>query len=214
MRPTFSFPWDVIPADGRFTATISGKDNPELVFNAQNGVRVYYQEGQITGNVLRFMAALLMHYGIIIAVGLAIGVAFTISVASFVSAVAYFLAISTSFFQGFLKDLVQDESGALIYRFGQFMVRLGLFLTTGLEQPGIVRSLARNQYVGLETLGLNMTQWFGNILLWPVRVTSAELARSLSDLGIATLLGWLAYFAFCVMAGMLLLRRKELDRVH
>ncbi len=208
---TLEVPVEVVPPDGRLEVTIRGEGNPELVIYRGTGMRILYRDQTLAWNCVKFLGAVLAHYGAIVTVGLTIGIAFTISVASFVAGVLYFLAVTSSFFQGFLRELGTESGGGVVDVGTRLVIRLGTFFTTGLEPPAVVAALADSMAITSGNLGMSVTRWFGGVLAFPVRVLGGT---GWSASGMDVYLGFLVYVGLVTALGMWLLTRKELDRVH
>lgn len=207
-------PMRMIPENGRFFVAFKNESDRELVFYHKTSVRVYYDSGSLWGNLVRFVLPMAAHLAAVIAVGLTVAAAFTMSVASFVGLVLYCVALAAPFFERFLADLASDGETQIWEAPAAVLIRIGLFFTTGLEQPNVIAPLSGAIAIDVGQIGMNITRAAGRALYFPVRLFSESAYNSLGSTGIDLATGFVLYLALVAGLGMFLLTRKELDRLH
>ncbi len=208
------FPTRLIPPNGELIVIFQGIDNPGLIFYNSTGLKLYYDNGAWPGNLAVFFLVGLAHFAVVITVGLTVATAFTFSVACFVSTVLYFLALASDFFGQFLRESQVEGRGSFGEAIVGGIIKLGLFLTTGMEPPNAVYPLSEAISITPDQLGMYVTRATGAMLFSPLKVFSESLFASFRAAGLDLFAGFLFYFLLISFLGIWLLTRKELDRIH
>ncbi len=172
-----------IPDSGQFNVTFKGNHDAEIIFGARTGLKIYYLDSPWFMNLIKAAGAQLLHLAVVIGVGLATGIAFTFPVASFCSIVLYLLSLMTGFFTDVIADLTEAYRIDTIDRFSVLILNLGMGLVRGLQPPDLIASLSSAIAIPLGPL---LHSWLPALLL---------------------------YGAVTWLAGIWMLREKELDKI-
>ena len=163
---TIAIPVEQFPQSHEVFVTLTNNSERDLYLGRTRGIRLYYVDGNSTGNAMKAFALHLMHLAVVAAIGLMAGVAFSFPVASFIVMVLFLLSVGAGMFQQVIREIQLEGSYmTFLEKATVAITSFGIWLTKGMQPPAVVERFATGVSIPLDKL---VVEWVPGILVYGI----------------------------------------------
>lgn len=174
-----------IPSSSQLKMSFKGTGSPYLIFPVANGIALLYDNGGILANYFLVSLVIFINMIVLTAIGLTSASLFTYTVSVFVTLVVYLVGMSSDFFLSVIRELSYGWHGADDSSIYLLtgFINFGIWLTKGIKCPPVIEIFTENISIPFE----------GIFMAWGMEA--------------------LFYAAIVIALGILVLTRKEIDKL-